>query len=144
MIDIYFELERMRFDNQFYFIKDLNTEKYNHIQIPTMILQPIFESVIRHGKIGKLEVQGKLYFNVNEENNHLVFDLRHNGIKIDTKNKYNDSSKNDHSSLAIDIINERIEICDHSYNLDIHYIMKSLEDNKHKTQVSIFLNLKNL
>lgn len=143
-IDIYIELERMRFDDKFDFIKDFNTDNFNHIQIPTMILQPFFENAIRHGKIGQLEVQGKLYFNVFKEDNHLVFDIRDNGIGIEAAQKQKESNSDDHRSLAIDIINERIEIYNHSYNLDIKYKMNSLENNEYKTQVLVYLNLSNL
>lgn len=143
-IDIYIELERMRFDNKFDFIKDIDSDNFNHIQIPTMILQPFFENAIRHGKIGQLDMQGKLFFRVSLLDNNLVFDIRDNGIGIDAANQAKESMGNEHRSMALEIINERIAIYNQSYQIDIRYTINTLVDNEYKTQVLVYLNLQNL
>ncbi|MCE2963655.1 MAG: histidine kinase [Chitinophagales bacterium] len=70
-IEQYVELERARFNKNFEFIKKLNSNVL-HYEVPTMLLQPFIENAIRHGKIGQLNYQGKLYFEVSETDKDLI------------------------------------------------------------------------
>jgi ligand-binding sensor domain-containing protein len=143
-IDTYLELERMRFDNKFDFIKELDIEKYGHIQIPTMILQPFFENAIRHGKIGQLDKQGKLFFHVSIEEDCLVFDIKDNGIGYEEAMKQKRLAEDSHRSMAMDIIQERISIYNRSYQLEMKYEIHNLESQEYKTQIIVYIHLRNL
>ena len=143
-IDTYLELELMRFDNKFDFIKELDIEKYGHIQIPTMILQPFFENAIRHGKIGQLDKQGKLFFQVSIEEDSLVFNIKDNGIGYEEAMKQKRLAEDSHRSMAMDIIQERISIYNLSYQLQMRYEIHNLESQEYKTQIIVYIHLRNL
>lgn len=143
-IDTYIELERMRFDDKFDFIKEFDLEQYSHIQIPTMILQPFIENAIRHGKIGQLDKQGKLYLSIYDQDDYLVFDIRDNGMGYKESQKLKATGADSHRSMAMDIIQERIAIYNRSYQLKIRHEIRSLENNNYKTQILVFIHLKNL
>ena len=47
-IDMYVEMEQMRFAQKFDYIKNIKDFHSGHIRVPTMILQPFFENAVRH------------------------------------------------------------------------------------------------
>jgi len=143
-IDNYVELENMRFDHHFDYFKEIDIEKFGHIQIPTMILQPFFENAIRHGKLGQMERRGKLFFTIFEDKNLLVIKIMDNGIGIEEAEKIKVATQSEHRSMAISIIKDRIEVYNKSYLLDISYTLSSIEDEEYKTQVVLTINLNNL
>lgn len=73
---LYLDIEKIRFDDKFSFIEELD-EKCNNLEVPSMILQPLFENAIKHGvyeSIDKVTIKLKCsseneYFKITVENN---------------------------------------------------------------------------
>jgi sensor histidine kinase YesM len=109
-----------------------------------MILQPFFENAIRHGKIGQLDKQGKLFFQVSIEEDSLVFNIKDNGIGYEEAMKQKRLAEDSHRSMAMDIIQERISIYNLSYQLQMRYEIHNLESQEYKTQIIVYIHLRNL
>ncbi len=54
-VKLYLKIERVRFEGKFELIEELSNECLN-IEVPNMILQPLFENAIKHGVYESLEL----------------------------------------------------------------------------------------
>lgn len=137
-IDLYVELEQLRYDHKFNFEKNITDEELLNAEIPTMVLQPFFENAVRHGKIGQLEGRlGKLKLEIKEENGFIVFRISDNGIGIEEAQKIKTESNISHKSMALDIIKERIAIYNQSYELDMQLKIESSSEKDFTTVIEI-------
>ena len=61
-VDAYLMLEKARFEERLQIVK--NIEENIHVQVPTLILQPIVENAIKHGAMkresGRVEIEAKM------------------------------------------------------------------------------------
>lgn len=137
-IDLYIELEQLRYDHQFDFEKEIASPYLLNAEIPTMVLQPFFENAVRHGKIGQLgNKRGKLKLDISEEEGFIVFLILDNGIGIEEAQKIKTESNISHKSMALDIIKERIAIYNQSYELDMQLKIEPSLNPEYTTAVEI-------
>jgi len=134
-IDIYVELEQLRFNQGFEFIKDIKNPDLLNAEIPTMMLQPFIENAIRHGKIGQLDKKGKLSLTVFEENHFIVFQVKDNGIGLTESEKVKQNSSTEHKSMAMNIIKDRISVYNATYELNMHLKISELTAGEYSTLV---------
>lgn len=134
-IDLYIELEQLRFQEKFVFKKIIEDKNLLNAEVPTMVLQPFFENAIRHGKIGQLDNEGILLLEVRQENDFIVFNIKDNGIGLSKAAEIKSTTESGHKSMAMDIIQERIKIYNLSYNLDISLEVNEIKDSEFKTEV---------
>lgn len=134
-IDLYVELEQLRHTNKFTYTKLISNPELLNAEIPTMILQPFFENSIRHGKIGQLNKQGKLILEIFEENKYIVFKIKDNGMGIQYSQRLKENQRQEHQSMAMNLIRERIEIYNRSYGLDIQLDLYEINDGEFSTEV---------
>ncbi len=93
---LYLDIEKIRFADKFEFVEDLKPE-CKEVEVPNMILQPLFENAIKHGVYESLEkVNIKLscgaekeYFKISVENNYDPESLPRKGAGIGIKNIQN-------------------------------------------------------
>ncbi len=93
---LYLEIEKIRFEDKFDFIEEVDRE-CNNIEIPSMILQPLFENAIKHGVYESLDniiiklkcTKIKEYIKVTVENNFDPEAVPHKGEGIGIKNIHN-------------------------------------------------------
>lgn len=93
---LYLDIEKVRFGDKFDFIEEVEP-KYKNLEIPSMILQPLFENAIKHGVYESLEkVTIKLkcsceneYFKITVENNYDPETVPRKGEGIGIKNIQN-------------------------------------------------------
>lgn len=148
-IDMYVEMEQMRFSNRFEYIKETNGFDSFHIQVPTMLLQPFFENAIRHGRIGKLKYYGRLFFKILEDDNQIIIWIKDNGIGLPKAKEIKEQIETEHKSMAMDIINERIVYYRKSYNLAINIEINDLSDSinaadDYKTEIKLTFDKESL
>ncbi|WP_163539791.1 histidine kinase [Gracilibacillus sp. YIM 98692] len=74
----YVEIQRMRFMERIEFEIDSPKEGVN-VRMPRLILQPLVENAFIHG-LEALEEGGKIEVTVQEQENHIVVEVRDNGI----------------------------------------------------------------
>lgn len=136
-IDIYVELEQLRFNQGFDFIKDVKNEDLLNAEIPTMMLQPFIENAIRHGKIGQMDKKGKLSITVFEEDHFIVFQIKDNGIGLIESEKIKLNSTNEHKSMAMNIIRDRIAVYNATYGLNMQLKISDIENDEFKTLIEL-------
>jgi LytS/YehU family sensor histidine kinase len=106
-LQLYLELESLRFDNQFSYKIECNPDvDTEFIHVPPMLLQPFVENAIWHGLMNK-EGEGNLWININQEGSTLICTIIDDGIgrqrAAELKSK---SSK--HKSMGMNITESRI------------------------------------
>lgn len=136
-LQMYLELEQMRFKNRFEFHINtaLSKEQLNKF-VPPMLIQPFAENAIIHGFKG-LEKGGKIDLNFKEIfNNRLIVEIMDNGVGY-TKNK---SLSSDHKSYATQITSERLNLFKERYQAEFDFsieILKGANESVQGTKVII-------
>jgi ligand-binding sensor domain-containing protein len=144
-LNVYLELERMRFNNKFdYKISvDANIDA-SETEVPSMILQPFVENVVRHGKIGSLDGQGQLNINFSVRGAELICVIDDNGIGLNETLRMKKGIEQQGQTHALDIMKERVQTYNEVNALHIRYKIsdKSENDSGAKgTRVEFFLPL---
>lgn len=143
-IDMYVEMEQMRFAQKFDYIKNIKDFNSGHIRVPTMILQPFFENAVRHGRIGQLPYQGKLLFEITDDDDLIKITIKDNGVGFAVAKELNKQTDSDHKSMALQIIQDRLFFYEKSYGIKILIATKDLTNEEYKTEITITLEKENL
>ncbi|MBL7138435.1 MAG: tetratricopeptide repeat protein [Bacteroidales bacterium] len=107
-LQLFLELEQIRFDNKFDFIIAIPGEiNQEQVQIPPMLIQPFVENAIIHG-IMHLNEKGFIKINFLMDNNFLFCSVEDNGIGREKSAGI--TIRKDHQSLGLKLIDERIEL----------------------------------
>lgn len=109
-IELYTEIEGMRFDNTFRFYLELDAEiNATQIKVPSLLLQPYVENAIWHGllpKVGEKSLGIKVSL---LSPNQFQIQIIDNGIGREEAKKYNRKKKK-HNSMGMDLGEARIEL----------------------------------
>ena len=80
LVNNYIYIINVRFSGEIHFIKEIE-EGVTDVPMPAMILQPLVENSINHGR-GDVEWEKKIWLSVYRENNRICVSVRDNGIGI--------------------------------------------------------------
>lgn len=107
MLELYIELEQLRFDNSFKFELQIDESvSLYEFQIPTMLIQPYIENAIWHGLMNLPEnKKGVLKMSVNYHEDNLYVTIEDNGIGREAAKLY---SKSNHNSVGMKLTEQRI------------------------------------
>jgi sensor histidine kinase YesM len=110
VLNLYIELEQLRFDNCFDYELTLSEGiSPEEIYLPGMILQPYVENAIWHGIVNlRGSRRGKLEIRIKIENNILITTIKDNGIGRETAMSFNKNRR--HKSVGMQLTGERITI----------------------------------
>ena len=113
-LENYLLLQKMRFEGKFDYTFDINPQLLkDEIQIPPMILQPIIENAIEHGKIYNQE-NGNIQISIDKnQRGALDITIHDNGIGIIKSQTHKLKSK---KSVSMDIIRQRIDHLSKKFN----------------------------
>ncbi len=130
-LDLYVELELLRFENMFDFkISVFPDESILEYQIPSMILQPYVENAIRHGLIHRKE-KGLLQIVVRkEEEGRILCLIEDNGIGREKAEEIRQKTKPDHQSLGIQITESRLRLINKLYGSEMFIKTVDLKDSQ--------------
>ena len=110
----YLELEKLRFPDKFeYSFKIDDQLDASSIMIPSLILQPIVENSIKHG-FDNLDYVGSIVIKATRKENILEVTIKDNGNGI-KKMPNNNVNVNNHKSLGIEMVNNRIDLLNRTY-----------------------------
>ncbi len=126
-LEMYLELEQMRFKNRFDFQLEisLSKEELNKF-VPPMLIQPFAENAIIHGFKG-LKQGGMIHLNFKKvANNRLIVEILDNGVGY-IKNKGN-TQDTAHKSYATQITSERLKLFEERYQSEFDFSISGLED----------------
>ena len=119
LIRRYVELERLRFENRFDFVFDVNeTIDIQSTEIPSLLFQPFVENAINHGLFHRKE-KGLLTIRINEENETLLCSIEDNGVGRKKAAEIRKKSLRKFPSRSTQIVNERLEILRKVEGLDL-------------------------
>ena len=110
-LELYIELEAMRFENKFsYKIEVADDLDPENTLVPPMILQPFVENSILHGVQHK-DSEGKILVRIQKENDMLVCIVEDNGVGRQKAMEMKEAtSTHKGESLGMKITNSRIDI----------------------------------
>lgn len=112
----YLDLERLRMNNRFSFIIDIDEEIEEDVMIPTMILQPIVENAIWHG-LSSLQENGLIsihFTKINDKSLRIL--VEDNGIGIDQA-AMQTKRKDSHLQIGMDLTLKRLELIGKKLNV---------------------------
>lgn len=110
ILNLYLELERLRFGDDFTYAIDWNhsIDMYE-IHIPSMIIQPFVENAIKHGLLHKKGIKKlSIIFDIKEET--IVCTLIDNGVGRKHANEIKERRAVKHRSFATEATEKRIEL----------------------------------
>lgn len=107
-LELYLDLEALRFDNHFAYTIKLSDEiDAEMLKVPPLIIQPYVENAIWHGLMHK-EEKGQLDIEINMENNFLFIRITDDGVGRKQSATHNSSYATKHKSVGLKITAERI------------------------------------
>lgn len=145
-MDIYLDVERLRFDYKFDYTFDIALEiDEEFIEIPPMIIQPYIENAIIHGILHK-EDSGhiKISMNVKDEK-FLICVIEDNGVGRARAEQMKAKSDLKHKSRGMLITQKRLEILNKSGNDQTNVKITDLKDENNTpsgTRVEILIPYK--
>jgi len=111
-IELYLELEHLRFEEQFDYTFTIDDSVYSTQEmsvIPPMLLQPLIENAIWHG-LRYLDKKGSLLVSCKIDHKQIIWTIEDNGIgRAKSKEMKTEHQKN-HQSTGMKNITERIDI----------------------------------
>ncbi|MCP9770136.1 PAS domain S-box protein [Lacihabitans sp. LS3-19] len=127
-LKLYIELEKLRFENKFDYLIEIDPKVNKYAEIPTMLLQPFIENAINHGLRYKKE-KGMLNFKIIEVDNKIVVSIKDNGVGRKVAEEIKSLSSQGYKSQGLKITTQRIE----NYNLlnseNIEYKITDIDEN---------------
>ncbi len=139
-LQLYLELEKLRFDNDLTI--EFETNEIRNILIPPLLLQPFLENSIKHGLFHKeggkhLKVQFKM-------KKDLICTISDNGIGREASQEIQKRRIKNHTSFAVNSIEERFKLLSQVYgnNLGVTYIDLKSDEKAIGTTVVICLPYK--
>lgn len=141
-LQLYIELERIRFKQKFDFIIEIDPKlQPETTYIPPMLIQPFVENSIKHG-LRNIKEQGHLQLNFKSNNEVIFCSINDNGIGRDQAQKLNKDKKGKHKSLGMHLTKERLEALNSESKSDIKVEIIDLKNEKGEpagTEVQITL-----
>lgn len=125
----YLELEHLRFDDKFDYKIELEPNlEHESLFIPNMLIQPHLENAIWHGLRYK-KTKGILKLSINLKNNFIEVIIDDDGIGIKKSQEIKTQNQKVHQSIGIKNINQRIELLNDIYDINIAYTIEGKTPN---------------
>jgi len=108
MLELYLELESLRFDGAFEYSIDCDDDA-SFLLLPNLMIQPFVENAIWHGLLPK-QGKKKLQIKFKIQNNNILCSVEDNGIGRAGAALRQQKQKKVHRSHAIGLVNKRLEL----------------------------------
>ena len=123
-LQLYIELEAIRFDQKFEFEIEVDSDLENGVfEIPSMILQPFVENAIVHALVNKAGDDGRLQVSLSKNEDNILCIIEDNGVGRKRAGEIKKEKKRFYKSTALPNIQERLNILkqrnEASFQLDI-------------------------
>jgi anti-sigma regulatory factor (Ser/Thr protein kinase) len=112
VLKLYVELEAVRFNHQFAYHFDADTDlPMAELRIPPMLVQPLVENAILHGLRPYAENDGMLRVSLVQGEKEIVFTVSDNGVGLNTNPKQTENPFSvKRQSIALKAIRDRVEL----------------------------------
>lgn len=139
ILNLYVELEQLRFENAFEFNlqidKEIDTEL---VMIPTLLIQPYVENAVWHGLMPLKDRKGILDIVIRTENEMLKIKITDNGLGRERSQLIR--KKLSHKSMGMDISQKRVELFGEG-NKEAHIIITDLYNGTEPNGTSVEITL---
>lgn len=143
-LSTYLSMEQHRFDDSFNWnisvADDIDTEETH---IPSLMIQPLAENAIWHGLLHS-DREKKLSVFFTRHDGKITCIIEDNGIGIRKSEKMRAQNKNNHRSLGLDNLRNRIKILNEKYGTECSLLITDLSDlqqNESGTRVTLQFNI---
>ena len=126
-IKLYLDIEKIRFDDKFVYVEELH-EECGKTEIPSMILQPLFENAIKHA----------VYETLDSVTIKLTCTKQDDFLKITLCNNFEGASHKKGAGVGLKNIKDRLSLIYHQDNL------MEIKKESDKFIVNIFIPLKTI
>lgn len=143
-LQIYIELEQLRFENKFEIEINVSSEvDQDLVHVPPLIIQPYVENAIWHGLLHKKEGIALLAINCWKQNDMLYLQIEDNGIGRVAAAKINKNGLDQHKSHGLKVTEERLQILNQVYHVQASvFIIDLLSDNNNPAGTQVTLRMK--
>jgi LytS/YehU family sensor histidine kinase len=147
-LELYLELEKLRFDNKFELMMNVN-ESINQgsVLVPPLLVQPFIENAIWHGLLHKENGGGELALRYWKNGERLYVSVEDNGIGRAASNELRSGRVLTQEKKGLRLTDERIRIMNEMFGAGIHYTISDLVDDAgHSagTRVELYMTIKEL
>lgn len=130
-LDMYLELERLRFEDKLeYTIDTSKIDNLENYRIPTMLIQPYVENAIKHGLLHKMSDR-KLNISFSkseEEDNELICVIEDNGIGRAQARELKKKRDKIHKAFATKATRERLQLINKDVHKNVGVVFHDLMD----------------
>jgi ligand-binding sensor domain-containing protein/two-component sensor histidine kinase len=141
MLDLYLQLEAIRFENLQYHLEVDKSLDIESIQIPSMIIQPYIENALKHGLLHKKDDR-KLRVRFSQKDDFLQCEIEDNGIGRKKSGELNKNRPKKHKSFAISATQKRLDLLNYGRKKAIKSEIIDLYNNSEESLgTKIILNI---
>lgn len=109
-LELYLELESMRFDNKFDYTINVSPEvEVENTEVPPLLLQPYVENAVQHGLMNKAG-KGRLLVEIRQEGKDLHCVVEDNGIGRKKAREIKERKEQRYASMGMEVNRSRLEI----------------------------------
>jgi len=128
-LDLYLELERIRFKDKFDYRIDVDEEIDTLLyKVPTMLIQPYVENSICHGLM-PAENKGFIKIDIKLNSDYIKCTIEDNGIGREAAQKRKAKSDKNHNSLGTQIVSSRLDLVNALYGTSLKTNYTDLKNN---------------
>jgi hypothetical protein len=141
MLDVYLELEKLRFGDEFTFQLDVHEDlDVDHLKLPPMIIQPFIENSLKHGllhKKGPKLLSVRFYL----EEMTLICEVIDNGVGRKRSGEIKSRNINSHQSFATQATEKRMDLLNSFNNKKYNFKIFDLEVNQTATGTKVIISI---
>jgi hypothetical protein len=132
-IGIYVDLELLRFNHNFCYVTDIDKSLLDlDYRVPPLLIQPFVENAIIHGFAHSDKKYLELKISAKPQNDYILYTIEDNGAGRSEASAYNNLNKPNHTSLGLQITQERISIFNQQHHAQSMMNIEDLFDEKHQ------------
>ncbi len=143
-LELYLELESLRFENKFEYTINCDAELDTSEEIPSMLIQPYLENAIVHGLMHLSGKKGAIHLRLEKMDTTLKCTVEDNGVGRQRATALKAAMRPKHKSMGMAITSERLEILNNMNNSGLRQTVTDLTDEKGQasgTRVELFIPL---
>lgn len=130
-IKLYIDLELLRFNHNFCYITDIDQALLeNDYRVPPLLIQPFVENAIIHGFAYSDKKNLQLKISAIHRSEYIIYTIEDNGVGRRESAVYNALNKPNHTSLGLQITQQRISIFNERHHSESTVNIEDLYDGK--------------
>jgi hypothetical protein len=128
-LQLYLELESLRFENKFTYQINIDNPSIKSYKIPPLLIQPFVENSIWHGLMPKKD-PGNISISFFEEDNKVKVVIKDNGIGRKAAELFRKNKIKTYKSMGSSITERRLNLINTLYNSQMDFKYIDLEDDR--------------